>query len=136
MTSSTALSRLRPLLGCAAPDDDGDDDPHRYRRPPPRPSPDDDALLAIVAAPRPAVGALAAHFDRLEARLATRLAQLAPAAAHAMHARLAHPHPDDALAVAVAGLTAPRRQRLLDGLAGTRRRHAVARAAAGWARAA
>ncbi|HTR49726.1 MAG TPA: hypothetical protein VMJ10_03400 [Kofleriaceae bacterium] len=90
----------------------------------------DASLLAILTAPLRLGEPAQVGFLRKETELRAAFAALSAADSRALHARLANPRPDDALAAKFAGLVVDRKQRLLGFLADARRREAIAAAAA------
>ncbi|MEO8704690.1 MAG: hypothetical protein ABI867_31835 [Kofleriaceae bacterium] len=85
----------------------------------------DARLLVILDGPLATGETFAAGYARKEADLGTAFAQLTPADARALHARLATPRLGDELATKFARLTIERRTRLLTFLADARRRQAL-----------
>jgi hypothetical protein len=98
--------------------------PKRVALPPPVPALDAQ-LAAILDAPLALGETAAVGFARKERELGTVFAELSPLAARALHLRLEHPTPGDALAAKFARLTIERRHRLLVFLADARRREAL-----------
>lgn len=96
--------------------------------PPPPRSPDADLLAVLEASPEYG-GTIELAFRRKEQSLMSLFSALSPRDALALHARLASPREDDALAARFARLVRERRERLLAFLADARRREAIAAAA-------
>jgi hypothetical protein len=96
------------------------------RPPSPHANTRDESLLALLEAPLHSGETAHAGFMRKESELRTAFAALTIIESRALHARLSNPRTGDPLAAAFMRLTIDRRVRLINFLAGARRREALA----------
>jgi hypothetical protein len=94
-------------------------------RPVPAAGPDT-LLIDILTAPTRASETCAAAFARKEADFTNVCSRLSVVESHALHRRLSNPHSEDQLAMMFSRFVVDRRARILNYLAGARKRAALA----------